>query len=316
MLCSGSIVYDTLVIPFDESRWGTTQFVDCIGCHVGGNGANTSRALARLEAPVRLIGGIGRDEPGKFVLKELGLDGVDTQAVRVYEEATAATVALVNSQGNRQFLHHLGVSREVFREGLDFTPELCGGMSHYHLASLFILPQVRLRAPEMLRGARAAGLSTSLDTNWDAHGEWMRALEPCLPELDILFMNEDEALRVTGIEDAKSAAAVVLNKGVKTAVMKLSGRGCAIYTAGGEEILCPAFEVIVRDTTGAGDCFVAGFLSVRQREGSLQEAGRFGNAVAALSVGKVGAVSGVLSREQTEAWMRVAQVRNPAAASV
>ena len=223
-------------------------------------------------------------------------------------------MVLVNEAGDRQFLHRLGASEEAFREPVDFTREICQGMSHYHLASLFILPHVRVNGTEMLRRARAAGFTTSLETNWDAKGEWMRMLEPCLPDLDMLFMNEDEALHVTGSIDPETGARVVLNS-VRTAVMKLSRRGCAIYT-GTDEIICPAFDVIAKDTTGAGDCFVAGFLTSRRRGASWAEAGRFANAVAALSVQTLGAVSGVLPFEETEAWMRSTQVRvtEPAAA--
>lgn len=307
VLCSGSIIYDTLVQPFDDSAWGTTRWVQSLEYHVGGNGANTARALAILGTPVRLLGTVGNDVQGSFVLGELKESGVDTSAIAKVELPTAATVVLVNRSGNRQFLHRLGASVAAFREPLEFTPDLCAGRSHYHLASLFLLPNLRAGGSEILRRARVAGLTTSLDTNWDAEGEWMRALEGCLPHLDILFMNEDEAFMVTGSKDPATGAEVVLRKGARTAVMKLSGRGCAIYTEG-REILCPAFEVKVVDTTGAGDCFVAGFLTARQRGASWAEAGRLGNAVAALSVGKLGAVTGVLPLKETETWMESAPI--------
>jgi sugar/nucleoside kinase (ribokinase family) len=221
------------------------------------------------------------------------------------EAPTATTVVLVNETGNRQFLHRLGASEDAFSEPLSFTPSLLENASHYHFASLYILPNLRHHGSEMLRRARAAGLTTSLDTNWDAEGEWMNALAPCLQELDILFMNEDEAFMVTGSRCPATAARVVLARGVRTAVMKLGGRGCAIYTEE-QEILRPAFPVPVKDTTGAGDCFVAGFLDARQRGASWAEAGEFGNAVGALSVQKLGAVTGVISRAETEAWMSTA----------
>lgn len=308
ILCSGSIIYDTLVQPFDESVWGTTRWVQSLEYHVGGNGANTARALAILGMPVRLLGTVGNDAQAEFVLQKLQEPGVDTSVIERADLPTAATVVLVNGCGNRQFLHRLGASLEAFREPVEFTPELCGNRSHYHLASLFILPNLRAHGPEMLRRARETGLTTSLDTNWDAEGEWMRALEGCLPQLDILFMNEDEAFMVTGSKDPATGAEVVFRKGVRTAVMKLSGRGCAIY-AEGREIICPAFEVNAIDTTGAGDCFVAGFLAARQQGASWEEAGRLGNAVAALSVQKLGAVTGVLPWGKTQAWMKSATLR-------
>jgi sugar/nucleoside kinase (ribokinase family) len=83
---------------------------------------------------------------------------------------------------------------------------------------------------------------------------------------------------VTGHVDPRPAADVLLGRGARTAILKLGARGCAVYT-GGHEILSPAFAVPVKDTTGAGDCFVGAFLSARLRGASLAEAARFANAV-------------------------------------
>jgi sugar/nucleoside kinase (ribokinase family) len=308
VLCSGSIVFDTLVQPFEESVWGTTTFVESMECHVGGNGANTARALGILGTRVRLLGVVGEDTQAEFILDRLREAGVDTSAVTRTAAPTAATIALVNRRGDRQFLHRLGVSKSAFEQPVEFTREICDGISHYHFASLFLLPHMRVQGPEVLRRAQATGLTTSLDTNWDAEGKWMSVLQPCLRHINVLFMNEDEARMVTGFSDAARAAEVVLREGAQTAVMKLGPRGCAIYS-GGDEILCPAFDVAVRDTTGAGDCFVAGFLAARQRGASWTQAGQFANAAGALSVRELGAVAGTQPFEQTEAWMRSASVR-------
>ena len=126
---------------------------------------------------------------------------------------TATTVVLVNEAGDRQFLHRLGASQAAFAKPSEFTPALVEGASHYHFASLYILPHLRVHGAEMLRRAKTAGLTTSLDTNWDAEGEWMSALAPCLEQLDILFMNEDEALYGDRIERPAAGARVVLGKG-------------------------------------------------------------------------------------------------------
>jgi sugar/nucleoside kinase (ribokinase family) len=308
VLCSGSIVFDVVVRPVDASHWGTTTVVESIEYHVGGNGANTSYTLAMLGVPTRLLGMVGRDDQGRFLLERLGRAGVDLSGVGQAEEPTAATVALVNSAAERKLLHRPGVSVKAFAGPARFTPELTAGMSHYHLASLFILPRLRAHAAEMLARARAAGLSTSFDTNWDSEGRWMRDLEPCLPHLDFFFTNQDEARMVTGSSDPAVAAQVVRDKGVRTAVIKLGRRGCAIF-AQGSEVFCPAFDVVAKDSTGAGDCFVGGFLAAVLRGASLAEAGRYGNAVGALSVERIGAIEGVLSQEQTEAWMRSARLR-------
>lgn len=303
VVCSGAILYDILVRPMEKLAWGTTTFVDSIEYHIGGNGANTAHALATLGVPTRLLGTVGCDPQGDLALQELRRAGVDIGAIERADAPTATTVVLVNLAGDRQFLHRLGASNRAFSEPVRFDASLIQGSIHYHMASLFLLPRLRLQAGDILAKARSLGLTTSMDTNWDAEGRWMRDLEPCLPHLDFLFMNEDEARMISGSSDPAVAASVVRSAGVRIAVMKLGRRGCAIY-ADDREIVCPGYAVEVKDTTGAGDCFVAGFLSSMLRGEDLADAGQFANAVGALNVQKIGAVAGVVSRAEVDKWIR------------
>lgn len=310
VICSGSINYDIVVRPVEAPPWGTTTFVETLDYLVGGNGANTSLALSTLGVPARLVGAAGSDEPGRYLLDQLRRAGVDVAGVAFTDRPTSTTIVMINGAGNRKFLNRPGASGVAFAAPVEFHDALTEGVAHYHMASFFILPNLRKTACETLRRARAAGLTTSLDTTWDPLGEWMAALEPCLEHLDFLFMNEDEARMATGSDDPAKAALEVLARGTKTAVMKLGSRGCAIFTSGSQTYV-PAFETDCVDTTGAGDAFVAGFLAVLMRGGPLRAAAEVGNAAGALVVQKVGAVTGVLSFEETLAWMRRAAVRPP-----
>jgi len=308
VLCSGSIVYDTVVRPVADSDWGTTSFVETIEYHVGGNGANTSLALATIGMPVRLMGVVGKDPQGEFALETLRRAGVDASPVAAVDTPTAASIVIVNQAGDRKFLHRVGASACAFAAPFDFSPELIAGMSHYHLASLFVLPKMRAHGPEILRRARAAGLSTSLDTNWDPQGLWIKDLGPCMEHVDFVFINEDEARMTTGSSDPAVAAERLIAHGARTAVMKLGPRGCAIYHDE-REYRCPAFDVEAKDTTGAGDCFAGGFLAAMLRGASLHEAGRFANAVGALAVQRVGGNAGVPPFDEIQEWMRSARMR-------
>jgi len=303
VLCSGSIIYDVHVRPVGPTEWGTTSLVESIEYCVGGNGASTALALAKLGVPVRLLGAVGRDREGDGLMEILSRAGVDTAAVGRVDAATPASVVLVNEAGDRRILHRPGASQEAFVEPVTFGPGMIAGMSHFHLCSLFILPRMRAHAAATLAGARAAGLTTSLDTNWDAQGRWMQDLESSMPHLDLLFMNEDEARMITGFSDPARAAGVVREKGARAVVVKLSGNGCAIFTED-REMCCPAFDVDAIDTTGAGDCFVAGFLAALRKGATYEQAGRFANGVAALTVQSIGAAENVPAYEETEAWIQ------------
>lgn len=301
VLVAGALIADTVVRPVDQDRWGTTVFVESIDRCVGGNGANTSLALATLGVRVRVAGAVGLDDAGRFLCDALSGAGVEIDGLARLDEPTAQTLVLVSSDGNRKFLHRMGAGAHAFAAGLDFDG-LRDGVSHFHLASLFIVPHLRKRGAEMLRQARALGMTTSFDTNWDPLGRWMDDVGPLLPHLDLLFMNEDEARMVTGCEDEERAAGVVRALGVRTAVMKLSSRGCAVFSAQ-SAIREPAYPVRSIDSTGAGDCFVAGFLAALQRGCTIEEAAQFANAVGALNVQSVGAVTGMRPFEEVRAWM-------------
>jgi sugar/nucleoside kinase (ribokinase family) len=303
VLCTGNMVLDILVRPVDLPQDSAgTAVVESIEQSLGGNGANTSYALGRLGVPVRLLGMTGEDPFGEYVLGRLRSAGVDTAGIRRSVAPTAATVVLVNARGDRRFLHRLGSSGEMFLEPAGFEREIQPGMSHYHLASPFTLPRMRAVNAELLCRARGRGLTTSLDTQWDWQGRWMEDLAPCLPHVDVLFVNEDEARMLTGSAEPAEVARRLRGLGARTIVLKRGGVGCDVF-AGETGFHSPAFSVPVVDTTGAGDCFAAGYLAALLRGASHQKAARFANAVGALAIQKLGAVEGVRSYSETEAWM-------------
>jgi len=302
VLCAGALVLDTLVRPIDAIHWGTTTFIESIQPRVGGSAANTARALGILGVPVRVAASLGNDEAADVIRHELERCHVDDSFILAAGQPTPQTIVLVRSNGDRHFLHHKGCSETAFHTGLQFTPGLTAGIRHLHLASLFVVSNLRNQAASILRGARAAGLTTSLDTCWDPQGEWMPVLSGCLPELDVLFMNEDEAAQICAGNSLPETARQILASGPSLLVIKQGSKGCRIFTQAAETI-CPPYDVQPRDTTGAGDCFVAGFLAAYLEGAPPERAGLMGNAAGALSVQQIGAVEGLLPRTRLEQWM-------------
>lgn len=309
VLCAGNIVFDILVWPVEGLSWNTTAWVESVEQHLGGNGASAAYTLGLLGVPVRLLASAGRDAAGDSLLARLASAGVDLSAVARLETPTATTVALVNREGDRFFLHRAGASREAFAAPLEFSAALGQGWSHFHLGNPFGLPYMRRQAAEALERARAAGLTTSVDTGWDQEGRWLEDLGPCLPYTDVLFPNDAEARCLTGMQDVAAAAGRLRELGAGSVIVKLGAAGCAGFTPDGS-FQVPAFNVQPRDTTGAGDCFVGGFLAALHRGWSWQEAARFANAVAALSVQRLGATTNLRSFEETERWMAQARTRS------
>jgi sugar/nucleoside kinase (ribokinase family) len=302
VLIAGNLTQDILVWPVDDVVFNRTTWVDDIAVSIGGNGANTAYAIARLGGRVRLAGTIGDDEAGRTVTGQLKDAGVDIAAVRFHSLPTPLTVVIVRSDAARAFLHRPGASREAFPEALEFTAELTAGCSHFHLANPFAMPLMRPQAGDTIERARRAGLTTSLDTGWDALGQWLKVIGPCLAHLDLLFVNEEESEKLTGEADPSCGARFFHARGVGAVVVKRGAKGCLV-SEGGAQTLVPGYAIHAVDTTGAGDCFAGAFLAALQRGLDGSASARLANAAGALSALRPGAIAGLLDYSGTVDWM-------------
>ena len=293
----GNIVFDVLVRPVEELRWAATTLVDSVSQQLGGNAGSTSYTLAKLGIPTFVVTLAGRDNEAGTILARLESGGVDTSRVMRTDAPTSVAISLVNGAGERALLYQLGASAETFPA---FPIE---GADHFHLAAVFRMRHLRTAAPGVLKQAKSLGMTTSVDTQWDTENEWMKVLAPSLPFTDLLFVNEDEARMLTGHSSSQAAAQSLQSAGAATVCIKLGPRGCAVFAPDGE-FTAPGFRVDAVDSTGAGDCFAAGYLAALQRKLAHAEAACFANAVGALSVQQLGATAGIRGWEETHKWMQ------------
>jgi sugar/nucleoside kinase (ribokinase family) len=306
VICAGGICLDILLRPIDQLQWGTSTWAEEFIEELGGNGGNTAFAAALLGTPVRLMGMVGDDPAGERVLARLRGAGVDLSLVECAAAQTTTTICIVNSAGDRFFLKNLGVSKQIFATPIEFTAPVAAGHTHFHLANLFSLPHLSRHGGEILRRAREAGLSTSLDTGWDPENRWLERVGPCLPHTDLLFINQDEARMLTGSTDPQTAARFLREQGVRDVAMKLGAEGCVVVTPE-TSFHSPGFQVETVDTTGAGDCFAGAFLAALHRGESYERAACFANAVGAMAVRQLGAISGMRPYAETMAWFEQAK---------
>ena len=117
--------------------------------------------------------------------------------------------------------------------------------------------------------------------------------------IDLFIPSIEEAIMLSGKEEPEEIADAFLAMGVKTVVIKLGKKGCFIKDSVGEKYFIPTYSKIKAvDTTGAGDSFVAGFLTGITKGMGLYESGRFANAVGTHCVMAAGASTGIKSYEE------------------
>jgi sugar/nucleoside kinase (ribokinase family) len=297
--CLGNVLVDVLVKPVSAlPRLGELLPVDRIEIAMGGCASNTAIALSRLGVPAALWGKLGRDFFGDYAIKNLQETGVDiSSARRDPKVSTSATLVLVNAKGQRSFLHALAANDHIVRKDLPLN--CMGGFQHLHVGGYFLFPGLDGRPmAEVLRQARSRGLATSLDTAWDLKNRWLKALAPCLPHLDYFMPSEREVKKLLGHCRLREAGRYFSARGVGCTVIKLGEKGAYLQTRSGGEILAPAFKARVVDTTGAGDCFCAGFIKGLSQGRDLGECLKLANAAGACAVESLGATTGIRSFQQ------------------
>jgi sugar/nucleoside kinase (ribokinase family) len=128
-------------------------------------------------------------------------------------------------------------------------------------------------------------------------------VEPALPHLDFFLPSVAEARKISGEEEPSRIAAFALARGVKALGLKLGDEGCYLRSRD-VEVTIPPFQVVAQDATGAGDSWVAGFLTGILHGWDLAEVGRFANAVGAMCVTRIGATTGIGTIAETQDFMR------------
>jgi sugar/nucleoside kinase (ribokinase family) len=304
IVCLGILVADVVGWPLQAiPNPGRLVLIDEMGLFAGGCAVNAATVLARFGLPVEIIGKIGQDPFGDFLLDVLARRGIRTQGIRRDERSgTSASMVLVEPNGERRFIHYIGANATLTSADIDLT--LIENAALLHIGGALVLPGLDGEPlGKVLWQAQTAGVTTFLDTVWDDTGRWMELLAPCLPHIDVFVPSLPEAQALTGLTDPAAVGRALLEQGVGTVALKMGADGCLVMTEG-ESHRLPAYQVEVVDTTGAGDAFAAGFIAGVWEGLSLEETAHLANAAGALCVTGSGAAGGTRSLEETLKFMK------------
>ena len=299
---------DVLVLGDDVTpAFGQQEkLVASVSLLIGGSAAITAVAAARLGLRVALVAAVGADPAGTFMLDQLGREGVDVGAV-VIRDGTPTGMSVALSRGaDRAILTALGAVDSL--TAADIPAAVLARARHVHVSSYFLLE--RSLGPGLaavLATARAAGATTSLDTNWDPAGRWGdERLSAAIAQVDVLLPNEAEALRLSRANSLDDAVRTLVAVGPRL-VVKLGERG-ALCADGAvrHRVRLPAVTPV--DATGAGDCFNAGLIAGLIAGLELPQAAALGCAAGALSTGAPGGTAGAPDVSAAEDLARHASV--------
>ncbi|NOZ64743.1 MAG: sugar kinase [Caldiserica bacterium] len=304
VLCLGILVADVIARPLVELPGkGRLALVDDMQLHTGGCALNTGIALRRLGVSTGIMGKVGKDGFGDFLLKSMEKEGLDIRGVKIEEGIyTSSTMVMVDPDGERRFLHYIGANGKFGLKDVDW--EIMAEARILHVAGAMVMPALDGQPlAELLKKTKEMKKVTSLDTVWDRSGRWLPLIEEALPYVDYFLPSLEEARMLSKRETPEAIAEFFLKKGVGIVGIKMGEEGCYV-TDGKNEIKTPTHKVEAVDTTGAGDAFVGGFLTGVIEGWDLAFTSRFANnAVGAFCVQGIGASSGIKSREEIIAFI-------------
>jgi sugar/nucleoside kinase (ribokinase family) len=226
----------------------------------------TVQNLARLGLDARVCSCLPDDPLGLFIADTLRRAGIDTAAVRMSPGTLGGIGVYMLLFGSRKRpltyrlpTHELWPARLTDAEAealLDARLLHCGGYLHYQQAW-------HGGTRDLFAEARRRGLRTTLDPQFPLfamQGLWMPALADVLPYVDVLFVDETEAFKITGEPELRQAAAALRDAGAGTVVIKQGAQGATLYTADAQHHQHAVLMGELVDSIGAGDTFDAGVI--------------------------------------------------------
>lgn len=263
----------------------------------GGKGSNQGVAASLSGSNVVMITKLGCDEFSKIALDSFRSNNIDTSYImqdKNYSTGAALIMVDQNTSENK-IIVTLGACNNITDIEIDNVAD------EIKSADIF-LTQLETNQSAVLRAIDIAYKSNVPIILNPAPAELFD--ESLYSRIDYFTPNETEAAYFSGVEintiaDAERAGQFFLSKGVKNCVFTLGSKGAFLYN-GEMSKLYPPYKVKVLDTTGAGDAFNGGLATALAEGRSLDDAIKFANATASLSVTRIGTAKAMPRREEIE----------------
>jgi ribokinase len=285
----GSLNMDIVLEVENMAKVGETIFAKSLATIPGGKGANQAVAAKRMGSDVSMIGKVGLDSNGDFLVSELARDCINTDYIfRDNKESTGTAIINVNREGNNSIVVVAGANMNIGEDEIKKCYPIIKN-SDVIIAQFETPSEITMDA---FIYAKSQGIITILNP-----APAKKIDTELFKYTDIIIPNETEAYELTGtlvedLESAKKAADNFIDMGVNYIIITLGSKGAALITKDKAEII-PAIKVNAIDTTAAGDSFI-GAVSSKLGAGklsyeNLKTAIVFANKVSSIVVQRSGA---------------------------
>jgi fructokinase len=281
----------------------------------GGAPANVAVGVARLGRRAGFLGQVGEDEFGHFLADTLHANGVDIGGLGFSNQArTALAFVSLLENGERDFMFYRHPSADMLWRPEDVDQSYIEQARIFHYGSISLIHEPSRSATlAALDHAQKKGVLISYDPNlrlslWPSPEAAKTGMLAGWQHANIIKVSEEELYFLSDDHDLEGAVRSLWHEHLRLLVITQGKDGCTYFLPGHSGHV-PGFSVIPKDTTGAGDGFVAGLLSgLLAGDLSLditviERALQLGNAVGALTTTQIGAISALPFRTDVDAFL-------------
>lgn len=264
------------------------KLVDNYSLELGGSSAIFASQAAKLGLKTAGIGKVGDDFFGNFILEQLKTTGIICEHVTKDQHLKTGIGVGLCKKDDRAILTYLGSIDAV--DIADYKDSIIENTRHIHVGSYYLMKTIQPHYKNILKKAKNAGATISLDSNWDPDEQWESGIQEIMPYIDIFLPNENEALAISQTNNLDEALERL--SGIVPMVVVKKGKYGATALYKGEMYATQALNIEVKDTVGAGDSFDAGFMYGFLSGFDTQTCLKIGNICGSLSTTKAGGIAG------------------------
>ena len=288
VLCIGDVMLDVIArinVSPQKINFGSDT-ASRISTSSGGAAGNVAAWLTRTDARSTIVSHVGDDPAGAAIIAEFDALGVSHGDLVIPGETSGVVVVLVDSSGERTMFPDKGANSRLTAQDL---PDLNSFQAVYISGYALLNPLARDGVLAMIEKIKADGIPIYFDpASVGAMKDVAdKELHNWFSMMDVLFLNEEESIYLTGSVDIERALNYLLDFS-QVVVIKRGSAGAIAKARGFDSISLPAVAATVIDTTGAGDSFAAGFIASYSKNHDLTAALQAGGELAAGCVAIVG----------------------------
>jgi sugar/nucleoside kinase (ribokinase family) len=261
----GDINIDAVIAASEYPPEGGEAVVERADFRLGGSGCNTAVTLAKLGAKALHVGNLGTDPLGQMAMSSIRTAGIETGLLRQKKDfQTGFFFILITAGGQRTMFG--GRACNMIPPDLEQVARHIPSIDALHISGYTLIQDDQYEVIlKLAKLSRKQGKLISLDPGICTTQTAKTKINAILPTLDYLLISRQELADYYAPDAEESGIKTLFDYGVKAVVLKSGAEGSQ-YIGREQRFSQPAFQSEnhkLQDTTGAGDCFDAGFLYAR-----------------------------------------------------